>query len=56
MGAYVCPSCGEQLRYREYDLQSGKNWKGVTASCPNEKVCGVQQLTIIIDKTVEDAA
>lgn len=56
MGAYVCPSCGEPLVYDEMDLTwTPENWKSINGKCTNEDICGVLQVTIIIDKKVEDS-
>lgn len=57
MGAYVCPSCGAPLVYKENDLRwdGNLNNKGVTGECMNRNHCGVQLVTIIIDRDVEDA-
>lgn len=56
MGAYVCSSCGTPLTYREFDLTTLPDCKSVTAECPNREVCGVEQLTMVIKKGVEDQA
>jgi hypothetical protein len=55
MGAYVCPSCGTPMGYNENDLTTslGNNEK-LTAQCPNSNVCGVERVSIIINKEVED--
>ena len=57
MGAYVCPSCGEPLVYKENDLtwRGNLNNKGVIGECINRNTCGVQQVNIIIDKAVEES-
>ena len=56
MGAYVCSSCGTPLTYIEFDLTTLPDCKSVTAECPNREVCGVEQLTMVIKKGVEDQA
>ncbi len=54
MGAYVCPSCGEGLVYSEMDLTTNPNWKAISGECMNKNTCGVEKVTIIIDKKVEE--
>ncbi len=55
MGAYVCPSCGEPLITIEDDLKSLPGYRGVGGHCTNQKVCGVENVTIIINRKVDEA-
>jgi len=54
MGAYVCPSCGEPLITIEDDLKSLPGYRGVGGHCTNQKVCGVENVTIIINRKVDE--
>lgn len=54
MGEYICPSCGEQIDYKEKELEYNPNRKKILGTCSNGKVCGVVRMEITVEKDIND--